>query len=329
MSRTINGKKAKIRQRWQETSFTTSVNVEPSIVVSLVKQFDPEAALHHIVANSELSTPERYILFRGFCTWIIAPKRAALIRRAMLLTLSTIVATTERAYREKYGNVLGDVLVRAEPDTQWLYTRMLYPLGGVSAFLDAWPRYALRKALTEERPLVELVNGMVKVFHYHVKKLSDDRKSFGIPSLNKAAPILKDILGEATKGRMNIAKWGQRRDAAAFSYAASAIVAGKPIFLDQLLSGKLGQEEMDGPFLELVSKARFVAEEIFSKLDKKTGSFALQKFPPGVKARELPCPELSEEKQQLIADTFRIKRGDKSAARTAAISTNLEQNKPA
>ena len=266
--------------------------------------------LRVIVDNERHYFGLKSILFSGFCTWMVRPLDIEHIRYAMMLKGNLKLAQAERRGRKLipknkvFGALAGRVLFPGSA----FYEDFYIPISRKQRWNQVPSRAEHRKNLRKRENSVRTTLDLVKIYHWHAVHLQDSRKH-NLPSLNNGIKALMEMrrISDRKTSHPDTYEdhWKQCRISAAVLYGLDAIGREQGVdLLSMVLDNNLLFNRNRWLLKEIISRAKFVAENVLAGLQNNRTSIDTLSYIPDCNATSIPCPSFSDDEIGILKNAF-------------------------
>lgn len=165
-------RRRRLRANW--TSREPTIPLRPFIDYAW-DNYDPKAVASYLLTADKGFYHQKRILYEGFCTWVVCPRRSKLREDSMVYRIAKAVDAAEAPWRSKADSfipTLGDCVGRLIRGDVRFFQEVYYPTGGAMRVLGALPRAAFKRALAKRATeMLEAVH-MIAIYHFHLTHLS-------------------------------------------------------------------------------------------------------------------------------------------------------------
>ncbi len=310
----------------------------PRFVDYAWKRFDPKTVLTVLMSEKPAYKALKPILFSGFCTWVVCPKRIQLRQHGMLLVGIEHMRWAEVLGRAAFAgrdipnhDLLGDIMGRLRALGQDFYSDFYYPIGGLAQVVRSTTPRNFERSLAHHSKDALAIVWIMQIYDYHAKNLGN--KELYWPASGGKGYELVRVLESAQQDKLGInekaseRRWKSLKSSAALIYAASTIVAdeGQSLF-EAICAGEATFEEHGDHLASWIGRARYAAETILGELTTPEIGQTNAALLPDITPEPTPEPPLSTVEKERIEAAFNretINKGRREAERRRRLALTL------
>ena len=143
-----------------------------------------------LVQGEDTFYGHKQIIFSGFCAWVMNSENRRICKDAIALATAKRIIASENSKRFRNVAAHARFLMQLELKYQPLFKRIYYQIGGLEAVWRAASRAQdNEKRRNQARKELRYIVGLAAILDYHVRELYKDKKIYGSPDIDDAAPL--------------------------------------------------------------------------------------------------------------------------------------------